>query len=137
MLKVNGFISGTVTAARKEEKTRGERERERGSFVSDYFPALFAEEDIAHKKGTGRSGDSCFAIKSDLNSKPFPGTQRYPATTPLVPLYFSSAPFRPSFLPRPLSCLSSAPLLAITHKQSVKPYTRLQLLQISELLNEP
>lgn len=34
MLKVNGFISGTVTAARKKEKTRGggerrERERER------------------------------------------------------------------------------------------------------------
>lgn len=39
------------------------------SFVPDYFLPLFVE-DVYHKKGANRSGDSCLAIKSDLNLKP-------------------------------------------------------------------
>lgn len=87
----NKRVKGTALLAEKKRKTEREKERKSGSFFLDYFPALFAEEDIGHKKGTSRSGNSCFAIKSDLNFKPFPcdrRTRRYlPCPSPTVSLF--------------------------------------------------
>jgi hypothetical protein len=122
MLKINGFIRRKSWKKESREKAERERERER-ELLADYSSALFVEEDIGHKKGTGRSGDSCFAIKSDLNSKPFPGTRRYhPAAPSRASLYFSSAPFRRLSFLSPLSAAAAPPsLFAITLKRSVEP----------------
>jgi len=138
----NKRVKGTTLLA---EKLAG-REKESGFFVSNYFPALFAEEDIGYKKETRRSGDSCFAIKSDLNSKTLPAiVERESTPSPFLPPSHSLSISHP--LPFASSCSSCSsprrraiPLLMITRGQSVKPRVRVyasSCLQISELLNEP
>lgn len=63
------------------------------SFVPDYFLPLFVE-DVYHKKGANRSGDSCLAIKSDLNPKPSVRSQKLPRSFHRAPFYRVSAPLR-------------------------------------------
>lgn len=63
------------------------------SFVPDYFLPLFVE-DVYHKKGANRSGDSCLAIKSDLNPKPSVRSQKLPRSFHRAPFYRISAPLR-------------------------------------------
>ena len=67
------------------------------SFVPDYFLPLFAE-DVYYKKGANRSGDSCLAIKSDLNPQTLSvRSQKLPLVSGTSPLPSFSLSFSLSF----------------------------------------